>query len=111
MEKEKISLSELLFENKHVNNYTKLLLYLSQLNYHEDYYIPSKKLMNKLKINKKRVIVLLHQLEEDEVIKIFYKNNRRYFVFLSKSKKEEKEIEQEHNNDPFYYDWLNDNEN
>ena len=93
---------------KRVNNYTKLLIILNTLNFYEDYYIPNKKLMNMLGINKNRVIVLIKQLENDNVIKIFYKGRKKYFTFIANSCKEEKE--EIKRKDIFDYDWLNDEE-
>lgn len=96
---------KVLLANKRVNNYTKLLIILNNLNYYKDYYIPNKKLENKLKINKKRVICLLHQLQEDNIIKIGYKGKKRYFKFVTKNEKEKK-----NHIKLFKYDWLNDDE-
>ena len=99
---------KILLNNKRVNNYTKLLIILNTLDFYKDYYIPNKKLMNMLGLTKYWVIQLLKQLNEDNVIKIFYKGRKRYFTFIDNSCKEEKEeIKKE---DIFDYDWLNDEE-
>lgn len=92
---------KILLENKRVNNYTKLLIYLNTLDYYKEYYIPNKKLMNYLKVNKNRIIVLLHQLEEDNIIILHYKKRKRFFEFIYNNEKR-KEI-------PviYEYDWLN----
>lgn len=99
---------KILLNNKRVNNYTKLLIILNTLDFYKDYYIPNKKLMNMLGINKKNTIRLLKQLENDNVIKIFYKGRKRYFTFIANSCKEEKEEIKK--DDIFDYDWLNDEE-
>ena len=110
------SIIKLILDNKRVNNYTKMLIILNTLDYYNDYYIPNKKLMNMLGINKNRVIVLLHQLEEDGLIKITYKGRKRNFIFLgyvnqfiddleNNEKKEEEKYK-----DIFDYDWLNEME-
>ena len=106
--KDKKNIIDVLLNNKRVNNYTKLLIILNTLDYFKDYYIPNKKLMNRLKINKKRIIVLLHQLEEDNIIKLYYKGRKRYFVFLAFSEDKESEVKPvfSNNNDVFDYDWL-----
>ena len=109
MEKEKNNIIKILLNNKKVNNYTKLLIILNTLNFYEDYYIPNKKLMNMLNIDKKSVRRLLKQLNEDNMIRIFYKGRRRYFTFIASSKEQQKEIERK-KIDPFDYDWLNDEE-
>lgn len=105
MKNEKINISQVLMKNKHVNNYTKLLIILSQLHFYEDYYIPNSKLVKMLNVNKKRVIVLLKQLRDDNVIAIFYKGRKRFFTFLEIQKKEEKKIDSVQT-DIFDYDWL-----
>ena len=101
MNNKKNNIVKILLENSRVNNYTKLLIYLKTLDFYKDYYIPNKKLMNYLKINKNRIIVLLHQLEEDNIISLHYKKRKRYFTFIY-GESERKEI-------PviFEYDWLN----
>lgn len=105
MNNKKSDIIKILLNNSRVNNYTKLLLKLSVLDYLEDYYIPNKKLMNQLKIHKKNLIVLLHQLEEDKVIKIFYQNRKRYFTFIADMFNNEEETEERQNN-IFDYNWL-----
>lgn len=100
---------KLLLKNNKVNNYTKMMIILSNLNYFEDYYIPNKKLMRMLGINKNRVIVLLHQLQDDKVIKIFYKGRKRYFIFLAKCEEKNESILEEV--EAFdNYNWLEDGE-
>ena len=86
--KDKISLNTILLNDKKVNNYTRMMIFLYMMDYYEDYYIPNRKLMNKLNINKKRTIVALHQLEDNNVIKVFYKGRKRYFTFIANIKKE-----------------------
>ena len=110
MKKDKGNLFKILLKNKRVNNYTKLLILLNTLNFYEDYHIPNKKLMNMLKINKNRVIVLLHQLEEDRIIKVFYKNRKRYFTFIATDDSEEKIEERTNYNELYDYNWLEDEE-
>ena len=94
---------KILLANKKVNNYTKLMIYLNTLDYYEDYYIPNKKLMNILGIRKHRLIGLLHQLENDNIISIRYKGRKRYFMFI-KNNEDKEEISA--NNDVFNYNWL-----
>ncbi len=107
---EKIKITRLILNNKRVNNYTKLMIILSSLNYYEDYYIPNRKLMNMLNINKKRVIILLKQLQEDRVIAIFYKGRKRFFTFLQTGNEDLKNIDNDMENIPdndlFDYNWL-----
>ena len=79
-------------KNKKVNGYTKMIILLSRLDYHKDYYIPNKKLMNILKIHKKNVIIILHQLVNDDIIKLSYKGKKRYFKFAEEETKEEKNV-------------------
>ena len=97
-----INIISYLLKNNRVNNYTKMMIYLSKYTYYKDYYIPNRKLINALKINKNRVIVILHQLESDNVIKLYYIGKKRYFKFV--------ELKDTKNNDIFHYDWLNDDE-
>ena len=112
MRKKSNSIYKILLQNKRINNYTKLLLLLNTLDYYEDYYIPNKKIMNILKINKNRVIVLLHQLEEDKMIHIFYKNRKRFFSFIAEVKESNVDVgkikESEEYKEVFSYDWLSD---
>ena len=110
MRKNKINITKLLLNNKRVNNYTKLLIRLQQLDYFEDYYIPNSKLMKMLGIRKHRLIGLLHQLQEDKVIGIIYRGRRRYFTFNYKEEKEYDYEEFTNKKDLFDYDWLNDEE-
>lgn len=108
MKKDKTHITKILLNSKRVNNYTKLMIVLSRLNYFEDYYIPNSKLMKMLGINKKRVIVLLKQLEEDKIIAIFYRGRKRFFTFIKSG--EEKENIFEEKPELYDYDWLNDEE-
>lgn len=96
-----------LLNNKRVNNYTKLMIILNTLNFYEDYYIPNKKLMNMLNINKNRVIVLLEQLRKDRIIAIFYKGSKRYFTFIANNEESSKQLYNS-KNDVFNYNWLDD---
>lgn len=102
------SIYKILLNNNRVNNYTKLLLILKSYDYYEDYYIPNRKLMNVLKINKNRIIVLLKQIEKDKMIKLFYKGKKRYFVFIADVSKDEKEEEKPI--DLYDYNWLDGDE-
>lgn len=106
------SIYKILLQNKRVNNYTKLLMLLNSLDYYEDYYIPNKKIMNILKIHKKNTIKLLHQLEEDKMIHIFYKNRKRFFSFIAEVKESNVDVdkikESEEYKEVFSYDWLSD---
>ena len=81
-----------LMKNKKVNGYTKMIILLSRLDYHKDYYIPNKKLMNILKIHKKNIIIILHQLVNDNVIELSYKSRKRYFKFVNEEEKKEKNV-------------------
>ena len=97
----KNNIYRILLDNKRVNHYTKLLILLNTFAYYEDYYIPNKKLMRLLNTYKANVVDLLHQLEEDKLIKLIYTNKKkRYFRFIQKIEKEDKP-------DIFNYDWLN----
>lgn len=103
---------KILLQNKRVNNYTKLLMLLNSLDYYEDYYIPNKKIINILKINKKNTIRLLHQLEEDKMIHVFYKNKKRFFTFTGEPKESTVNVDKikqsEEYQEIFSYDWLSD---
>ena len=95
-----------MLKNDRVNNYTKLMIILNTLNFYEDYYIPNRKLMNMLNINKNRVIVLLKQLREDRVISIFYKGSKVYFTFKENEEESSSQLDHKKNNDVFDYNWL-----
>ncbi len=117
MKSKKENIINILLKNKRVNNYTKLLIYLSRLNYYKDDYIPNKKLMNMLNINKQNLIRrLLKQLEDDKIIKIFYKGRKRYFKYIINTVEDIEDINDEENINNnrrielFDYDWLNDPE-
>lgn len=103
MKKDNRNIIKILLNNEKVNNYTKLMVILNTLDHYEDYYIPNKKLMNMLSINKKSVIRLLHQLECDKVIKVFYKGRKRYFTFIATSDSDENK---KYNNNLDDYNWL-----
>ena len=81
-----------LMKNKKVNGYTKMIILLSRLDYHKDYYIPNKKLMNILGFTKRGIIKLINQLENDNLIKLSYKGKKRYFKFAEEETKEEKNV-------------------
>ena len=104
----KNNIIKLLLKNNKVNNYTKLMIILSNLDHFEDYYIPNKKLMRMIGINKNRVIVLLHQLQNDKIIKIFYKGKKRYFIFLANSLEEKSESILDEVEAFDNYNWLED---
>ncbi len=107
------SIVKVLLENKRVNNYTKMLITLSRLDYYKDNYIPNKKLMNILKINKNRVIVILKQLVEDNVIIVYHKGKKRYFKYIINEEKiniNDDIVDNKRRLDLFDYDWLNDPE-
>lgn len=108
MKKESNNIIKIILQNKKVNNYTKLMIILNTLDYYEDYYIPNRKLMNQLSIRKHRLIGLLHQLEEDEIIKVFYKGRKRYFTFIGKVRNNREEIEEtDYKQGEFFdYNWL-----
>ncbi len=118
MKKDKVNIIKILLKNQRVNNYTKLLIKLKQLDFYEDYYIPNRKLMNQLGLTKKWIIILLHQLEEDRIIKVFYKNRKRFFTFIATSDDEEEKVNQYTDYDELYddnvdlegYNWLEDEE-
>lgn len=100
------SIIKILKQSKYVNNYTKLLLLLNNLNYYGDYYIPNKKLQRMLNINKNRVIVLLHQAEAENIIRLIYRGKKRYFIF--NNEKNEEDVTKKP--DLFDYNWLEDSE-
>lgn len=105
--KNKRNIYKILQKDKNVNNYTKLLLYLNIIDYYGDNYIPNRKLMNSLKVNKNRTIVLLHQLEKNKVITLFYKGRKRYFTFIANEDiKDDQPVIIEKENDD--YNWLDD---
>lgn len=106
MKKDSINITSLLLKSKRVNNYARLMIILSRLNYYDDNYIPNAKLMKMLGINKKRTICLLQQLKEDRIIDIFYKGRKRYFMFIADDKKNKEDII-EGKKELFDYDWLN----
>lgn len=108
MKKNYNNIITILKKSKYVNNYTKLLLLLNNLDYHGDYYIPNKKLEKILKINKNRVIFLLHQAEDERLIRLIYRDRKRFFLFIDKNKKSEEEIIKKP--DLFDYNWLEDEE-
>lgn len=101
----KINLNKLMLKNNRVNNYTKMIIILNTLYFYEDYYIPNRKLMNMLNINKNRVIVLLNQLREDKIISIFYKSRKRFFTFIENNEESNSQLDHA-KNDVFDYNWL-----
>ena len=68
MKKDKIDIFDILMKDNNVNNYTKMLILLNRLNYYSDNYIPNKKLMKILKINKPNVIRILGLLKKNKII-------------------------------------------
>ena len=90
--------------DKNVNNYTKALIIISQMNYFKKIYIPNKILMNKLNIDKKSVIRIVNKLKENKVIKVSYYENKRYIKIMDNID----------SNKNFYYfdnyDWLSEEE-
>ena len=107
MKKKQRNIYKVLLKNKRVNNYTKLLILLNTLDYYGDNYIPNRKLMNQLGINKPNTIRLLHQLKEDNIINTIYKGRKRYFTFKDYTEEEIKYIDRIELID---YDYLNEEE-
>ena len=97
------NLYELLLKNNNVNYYTKMIILLNTLNFYEDYYIPNKKLMKMLKIDKKNTIRILKQLEKDKIIYLIYKGRKRFFSFRINTKEENF-----NKVDLYDYNWLDD---
>ena len=100
----KNNLFKLLLNDKNVNNYTKALIIISQMNYFDKIYIPNKLLMNKLNIDKKSVIRIVNKLKENKVIRVRYYENKRYITIIDKP---------EYNKNLDYfdnYDWLSEEE-
>ena len=77
----KCNLYRILLENKRVNHYTKLLIMLNTYNHFKDYYIPNKKLTRILKIENNRVRGLLKQLQDDNIIKLYFRYDFLYYNF------------------------------
>ena len=106
--KKKLSrkINKILLESKYVNNYTKLLLLLNSLDFYEDYYIPNRKLERMLNTDRRKVRDLLHQAEDEGLIRLVYRDRKRFFLFIDKSNKSEEEIIKK----PvlFDYNWLED---
>lgn len=100
----KNNLFNLLMNDKNVNNYTKALIIISQMNYFKKIYIPNKLLMNKLNIDKKSVIRIVNKLKENKAIKVSYYENKRYIKIMNNID----------SNKNFYYfdnyDWLSEEE-
>lgn len=92
-----------LLDDDNVNNYTKLYIVLSQLNYFKRYYIPNKLLENKLQISKQNINKLLKKFKDKGIIKVQYFNSKRYIRMNANYKKNIVDFEQ------FNYDWLDDN--
>lgn len=106
MQKQKNKIINIILNDKNVNYYTKLMILLNTWDYYEDYYIPNRKIMNILKINKCWTIRLLKKLEENNIIHIFYRGRKRYFTFIAKSNNNEIIEEKTHKEDLFDYNWL-----
>lgn len=102
------NIHKILLSSKYVNNYTKLLLLLNSLDFYGDYYIPNKKLERMLNTDRRKIRDLLHQAEEEELIRLFYRDRKRFFLFIDKNNKSEEEITKK----PvlFDYNWLEDDE-
>lgn len=95
--------------SKYVNNYTKMLLLLNTLDFYGDYYIPNRKLERMLKINdRKNIRTLLHQAEEEGLIRLVYRDRKRFFLFIDKTNKSEEEITKKQV--LFDYNWLEDDD-
>ena len=105
MKKDNRNIIKILLNNEKVNNYTKLMVILNTLDHYEDYYIPNKKLTNMLSISKNNVRLLLHQLEDDKIIKVFYQGRKRYFTFIATSDSDE---DKKYTNNLDDYNWLED---
>lgn len=90
MKKDKIDIFDILMKDNNVNNYTKMLILLNRLNYYSDNYIPNKKLMKILKINKPNVIRILGLLKKNKIIYVYYINKKRYFKFINKKLNDDK---------------------
>lgn len=100
----KNNLFNLLMNDKNVNNYTKALIIISQMNYFKKIYIPNKLLMNKLNITKPNAIKIVNKLKENKAIKVSYYENKRYIKIMDNID----------SNKNFYYfdnyDWLSEEE-
>lgn len=90
MKKDKIDIFDILIKDNNVNNYTKMLILLNRLNYYSDNYIPNKKLMKILKINKPNVIRILGLLKKNKIIYVYYIGKKRYFKFINKKLNDDK---------------------
>lgn len=90
MKKDKIDIFDILMKDNNVNNYTKMLILLNRLNYYSDNYIPNKKLMKILKINKPNVIRILGLLKKNKIIYVYYIGKKRYFKFINKKMNDDK---------------------
>lgn len=102
--KMKNNLFKILLNDKNVNNYTKALIIILQMNYFDKIYIPNKLLMNKLNINKYNASRLIKQLENNKVIRVRYYENKRYITIVDNP---------EYNKNLDYfdnYDWLSEEE-
>lgn len=90
--------------DKNVNNYTKALIIISQMNYFKKIYIPNRLLMNKLNITKPNAIKIVNKLKENKAIKVSYYENKRYIKIMDNID----------SNKNFYYfdnyDWLSEEE-
>lgn len=101
-------INKILLGSKYVNNYTKLLLILNTLDFYGDYYIPNRKLERMLNTDRRKVRDLLHQAEEEGLIRLVYRDRKRFFLFIDKNNKSEEKITKK----PvlFDYNWLEDDE-
>lgn len=109
MKKNNRSITKILLKSNYVNNFTKLLLILNRLDYYNDYYIPNKKLENLIKIDRRKIRDILHHLEEENIIKIFYKDKKRFFLFIDKDMIFSDDICKEYKKkELFDYNWLED---
>ena len=98
-----------ILESNNVDVSIKLLIVLSWYDYYKDYYIPNKKLENKLKISKRAIQRGLSTLKARNLIKLYYIGKRRHFVLNNKEIKKYNKIEkkEEEFTELFDYDWIN----
>lgn len=87
----------IILDNKNVNFYTKLLIFLYYKNKNNTYNISDSEICKRLKLNinsdRKKIYKTLCKLEEDKVIKINIVNRKRYFKWLIEEQKENNTIE------------------
>lgn len=109
MKKKSNNILNILKKSKYVNNYTKLLLLLNNLDYYGDYYIPNRKLEKMLKIKEPQNIRrLLNKAEDEGLIRLVYRDRKRFFMFINSSIKNQKEEEITKKPELFDYNWLED---